>query len=285
MLLKKFLTGVLGRSNSYRIGRALYMHARGDISNNIFDNGELMVQQSVINALEGKYNNESLIIFDCGANVGDWSLPLLFDKRIKNKINIILHAFEPVPATAQMLRARLQDFPSVNFHKLALSSESGDVSINIVGDGAGTNSLHSESGDSEGDIIVNRITASEFCNANSIEKITLFKCDTEGHDMDVIYGALPLLRQGRISVLQFEYNHRWIFSRHYLKDVFEAISGISYRLGKICSGHIELYDRWYPELDRFFEANYLLIKDEALDWFETVECRPNKHSAVLPVKA
>jgi hypothetical protein len=44
----------------------------------------------------------------------------------------------------------------------------------------------------------------------------------------VIKGALPLLREGRIGVLQFEYTIRWIASRSFLKDIFEIIAGLPY---------------------------------------------------------
>ena len=91
--------------------------------------------------------------------------------------------------------------------------------------------------------------------------------------MEVIIGALPLLKHGKIAVLQFEYNHRWIFSRHFLKDVFDAVEGLPYKVGKICPNHIEIYEKWYPENERFFEANYVLLRNDSIAWFDTRLCR------------
>ena len=63
----------------------------------------------------------------------------------------------------------------------------------------------------------------------------------------------------RVSVLQFEYNHCWIYARRCLKDVFDFASDTCYILGKVTPTHVEIYDEWHPELDRFFEGNYLLV--------------------------
>ena len=143
----------------------------------------------------------------------------------------------------------------------------------VVDETAGTNSLHCEGGDSPARAIsIDKITASQFCSLNKIDAIHLLKSDTEGHDMEVIIGALSLLKEGRIAVLQFEYNHRWIFSRHYLKDVFDAIKGLPYHVGKICPDHIEVYDHWYPEHERFFESNYVLLREDAIAWFNIRDC-------------
>jgi hypothetical protein len=45
----------------------------------------------------------------------------------------------------------------------------------------------------------------------------MIKIDAEGHDLAVLRGGQQLLKTHAISVLQFEYNHRWIYSRTYLR--------------------------------------------------------------------
>ena len=80
--------------------------------------------------------------------------------------------------------------------------------------------------------------------------------------------AKRLLQNSQIDVAQFEYNQLWIYSRSYLKDVFDLIDGLPYRLGRVCPGHVELFDSWHFELERFFEGNYVLIREPVLEWFE-----------------
>lgn len=85
--------------------------------------------------------------------------------------------------------------------------------------------------------------------------------------MEVIRGALPLLQQERISVLQFEYNHRWAFSKNFLRDVFVGIEHLPYKVAKLQSDHLLVFENWHPELDKFFEGNYALVHHDAISWF------------------
>jgi hypothetical protein len=83
----------------------------------------------------------------------------------------------------------------------------------------------------------------------------------------VLRGAYELLREERIDVLQFEYNHRWIYSRAFLKDVFALVADLPYEVARITPDALETLPGWHFELERFFEANYLLVRRPALDWF------------------
>jgi len=270
--LKKLILSLIGRRAAYRVGRALYSQARGDIANDMRSNGEMLVQSCVLDAWskEGTQKNR-LVVFDVGANVGDWSaafLVRLSDLRLSESVD--LYAFEPVPSTAETFKHNLGDQnPCLHFEQVALSSENGEANI-YVGQGSGINSLHPNPlRDDEEQVAIVKATATDFCKAHKIQKIQLLKCDTEGHDMEVIHGALPMLADGCISILQFEYNHRWIFSRNFLRDVFIAIEKLPYKLVKLQSDYLLIFNEWHPELEKFFEGNYALIHVDALGWFPT----------------
>jgi hypothetical protein len=156
----------------------------------------------------------------------------------------------------------------LHFEKFALSSENGEGVIYVSAPNAGTNSLHASSQeDDQSRVEINKITAADFCKTHKIQNVHLLKCDAEGHDMEVIRGALPLLVDERISVLQFEYNHRWVYSRSFLRDAFMAIRNLPYKLAMLQPNHVLIFDQWHPELERFFEGNYVLIHSDALGWF------------------
>ncbi len=91
----------------------------------------------------------------------------------------------------------------------------------------------------------------------------MVKIDTEGFDLLVLRGAEESLHDGRIEVVQFEYNWRWLLNHASLHDVFDLISNKPYRLGKLVGETIEFYDQWHFELDRFFENNYVLIRNNS----------------------
>lgn len=246
------------------------MTARNDVPNRIGENGEEWVQSCVMNACREKVNQ--IVVLDIGANVGDWIHSLLgVAERFECVSRLDVRGFEPVQSTYERLCAMLKSdsrATSVKAECLAMSSSQGNARIYVVGDGAGTNSLHQDltAVYTQSQVVVTD-TIDRYCRENNVGMVHLLKSDTEGHDMEVLRGAQEMLRQGRIRVFQFEYNHRWIYSRNYLKDVFDFIGGLPYVIGKVTPGRIEFYADWHPELERFFEGNYLLVHRDVSQWF------------------
>ncbi len=256
----------------WRLGRGLYMRARGEERwGDIARNGEAHLQRSVIdNAPVGG----TLTIMDIGANQGEWTTSFLNGLSVTGRSpdHVKLHAFEPVPATAAMFRDRITRLPGneiVQMHQLAMSDAPGQAEIGVFADGAGTNSLHhtADSRTPQEIVRIELTTLDAFCESQGIEHIHLAKCDTEGHDSKVLHGAQALLRDERIDVLQFEYNHRWVFGRAFLKDVFDLVEGLPYEVARVDEAGLTLFESWHPELDRFFQSNYALVHHRALNWF------------------
>jgi FkbM family methyltransferase len=269
-LLAAYGARLLGRQNLYRLGRWAYMTARNDVPNRIGENGEEWVQFCVLNACRDKVSR--VVVFDIGANIGDWLRSLFGAAEHLDCINRLdVYAFEPVPSTYERLLTMVKNDPratSVKAECLAMSSSKGSAHIFVVGDGAGTNSLHPDSSAVyTQSLVIATNTIDYYSRENNIAMVHLLKSDTEGHDMEVLRGALDMLRQERIHVFQFEYNHRWIYSRYFLKDVFNLIEDLPYTIGKVMPGFIEFYSRWHLELERFFEGNYLLVHRDARQWF------------------
>ena len=257
----------------WRLGRTLYMRARGEERfGEMSHNGETYVQRCVI---ANANPDHPLTILDIGANQGAWTASFLqsLKEARRNLDGTVIHAFEPVAATVKLFRTSLVALPGneiVRIHLLAMSEEPGQAEIGVFADGAGTNSLH-YSGDprnTEKIVRINLASLDAFCEAQQISHIHLAKCDTEGHDYKVLKGAYRLLREERIDVLQFEYNHRWVYGRAFLKDVFELIDGLPYIVVRLNRTRLTQFDVWHPELDRFFQSNYALVHRRALDWFD-----------------
>lgn len=257
----------------WRIGRRLYTSARGEqIAAEIETDGEGYLQDCVVRSAG---SNERLVVLDIGANQGDWTRRLL--KTIpgtrRGKQNIAIELFEPVPATRERLLTMLRqedDNGVCTVHPIAISDKSGSFDMAVMSATGGTNSLHfggSAEAPPGGWVKVETQTLTELFAARGLAKAHLVKCDTEGHDLKVLQGARDLLAARRINVFQFEYNHRWVHSRSFLKDVFDLIAGLPYRLGRVEPTSIELLAEWHPELDRFFQSNYVLIAEDSLSWF------------------
>jgi len=259
---------VLGRRRLWRFGRALYMSARGDLPAEIATNGELGVQARVLDA----YGRVSpLVILDIGANVGGWTQPLLDETHRRGLTDFEIHAFEPVPETFQALSERVKRHPlggRVHLVPDAVSSSTGAAEISVYQELGGGNSIDDDpSAAVLRKLPIKTVTVDAYCSGNNIKTIHLVKSDIEGHDMAALLGAEALFDQQRIMVWQFEYNHRWVFARRFLKDAFDFISRRPYKLAKVLPARVEVYDRWHPELERFFWSNYLLLHETTLKNF------------------
>lgn len=179
---------------------------------------------------------EKPIIFDVGANEGDYSNTIL-----NLYPESTIYAFEPHPNNIQQLKNNLKS-----------GKEQGKVSIieNAVGDqkeqiylydyekndGSAHASLYQEVIE---DIHkarsvahqVDVITIDHFCDANNIETIDLLKIDTEGNELKCLLGAKRLLDEGRIKAIQFEFNEMNIISRSTFKDFWDLLTNFDlYRL-------------------------------------------------------
>src|SRR6266536_681236 len=243
-----------GRSFPYRVGRLLMNEARLDVTNDPLCNGERKVQETVLRYAQP---DEKTIVFDVGANVGDWTCAMI--ERAKDVSDLQVHACEPCSGTYNILLNRISALAGaakvIPLCK-ACSRSPGVGALHVVGTGAGTNSLtYAEQGATVEQVELRSIDA--YCNTSDIDHISLLKIDAEGHDAEVVNGATRMLRQQKIDVLQFEYNQRWIFSCAFLRDVFNVVNPLGYAIGKVTPLGIEFYDKWHWELETFREGNYV----------------------------
>lgn len=256
----------------WRLGRRLYCDARGEVANDIATNGETYVQSCVLSHVG--HQDGPITIFDVGANQGVWTSALLRQLPTEMEERTRVFLFEPIPETFRNLKSNLVEFDKkglIRCFPIAMSNEAGDAEMVVLSRTGGTNSLEYDKAMAHNAlerVSIARNTLSAFCQAEKIDHIHFLKCDTEGHDAKVLQGAADLFRSGCIDVSQFEYNHRWVYARHYLKDVFDLLDGLPYRVARIRPDHIEVFEGWHFELERFFEANYLIVHERALKWFD-----------------
>lgn len=232
----------------------MYTYARGDGPSDPRANGEYWLLDRVLKTSPGPQ-----VLLDVGANRGDWTARSLGLAQASKEVHV--HAFEPSLATRSMLAARFVESVAVTVHPYALSETVGEATFYSNEDGAGTNSLSPSSGLNVE--VVKLITIDQFLQQTGIKTVTMVKIDTEGFDLLVLRGAEKSLHDGRIGIVQFEYNWRWLLNHASLRDVFDLISGKPYRLGKLVGETIEFYEKWHFELDRYFENNYVLVRRDS----------------------
>jgi FkbM family methyltransferase len=246
----------VGRRQVVRAARFVLHHARLDIPNDLSTNGESSLQRWII---ELSPAGREIHVLDVGANVGRWSSAMLVAARQGGRLgDLRLRAFEPSSYTFGRLSEELGGQP-VSLHQVALSERSGSTVLHVMAPGAGINSLHEPSRPLAGATTeeVATTTLDACAEHAALDQITLVKIDTEGHDLAVLRGARKLLAEHRILAAQFEYNHRWIAARSYLRDAFELLVPLGYRLGKLTPRGVEFYPGWDADLETFVEGNYV----------------------------
>jgi FkbM family methyltransferase len=245
-----------GRGRVVRASRFVLRRSCLDVPNDLRTNGEASLQQwTLLLSPPGR----PVVVVDVGANVGQWSGAMLAAARQAGRLDELnLHAFEPSAYTFARLSEEL-DGQRVSLHQAAVSDRPGPSTLHVIAPGAGTNSLHLQHAAPAGISTeeVATTTLDGHAEDAGLDHIRLVKIDAEGHDLAVLRGARGLLARQRISIAQFEYNHRWIYSRSFLRDAFVFLEPFGYRLGKLTPRGVEFYPGWDTELETFVEGNYV----------------------------
>lgn len=260
---------LVGRRNMVRAARFVLHRARLDIPNDLRSNGESSLQRWI---LELSPTDREIHVLDVGANVGRWSSAMLFAAQRAGRLDDLrLHIFEPSSYTFALLSEALDGQP-VSLHCAALSNQCGSADLYVIAPGAGTNSLHMAAGPGSSGRIENvaTITMDSYIDRAGVDHVTLVKIDAEGHDLAVLRGARGLFAEKRISVAQFEYNHRWVYAHAFLRDAFELLEPLGYRLGKLTPRGVEFYPGWDFELEKFVEGNYIACVSEVADQLPSI---------------
>jgi FkbM family methyltransferase len=255
---------VLGRKYLFRITEALSFAIRLEHETDASRDGEWDVQRAVAEAVPA---SEELIVFDVGANVGAWTTAMV---RFRSGRPLRVHAFEPAPRVAAILRERVAGFgASVTVVEAAAGQTDGSTRLFFRPDNTLISSVvdFGEAASHPVEVATTRLDT--YVQARGIARIHLLKIDAEGYDLEVLRSALPLLRERRIDVVQFEYAQWWIFSRNFLREAFELLEPLGYRLGKVTPDGIERYQRWQPVMETFHGANFVACLDGDFHHFRT----------------
>jgi FkbM family methyltransferase len=245
----------VGRRTVVRAARYVLSRARLDYPNGPSTNGEPALQGWILRFSPA---GEQVHVADVGANVGRWSESMLAAaSRAGRGKDLRLHAFEPDSWAFAQLAGALADVPA-SLNRTALSDRQGTSLFHVVAPAAGRNSVYPVPGASQAaQEMVVTTTLDSYAEQSGITRFALVKVDAEGHDLAVLRGARTLLAEHRIGVAQFEYNHRWVLARCFLRDAFEFLQAFGYRVGKLTPRGAEFYPGWDADLETFVEGNYL----------------------------
>jgi FkbM family methyltransferase len=138
--------------------------------------------------------------------------------------------FEPQPELAAYLR-RMKDALRLNqltVENAGVSSGSGELTLHVPGSGPSPGStLEPNLLRNDGQAYrVKVVCLDDYFQTRPAGKLSLVKCDVEGHELEVFRGGEKLLKQHR-PVLLFECEERH-HPRHTNRDVFAFLVGLGY---------------------------------------------------------
>ncbi|MGB0887728.1 MAG: FkbM family methyltransferase [Vicingaceae bacterium] len=188
--------------------------------------------QKIIDLIQ-KMAPKNAVIFDVGANIGYYAIPLAH--HLKHK-NVSVHAFEPVSTNFNSLtkgieRNNLQNFITVN--KIALGNSNGEIEILVTEGGNSSNAVISFN-DSEFNAglkkeMVPMTTVDNYIIEKSLTRCDIIKIDIEGAEIFFIQGGMQLIKKFS-PVIYGEFNAFFIEKFGFtILDVWKLLEPLGYK--------------------------------------------------------
>lgn len=208
-------------------------------------------------ALEKISINSPKVVFDVGANVGDWS-------KLASKYfpNASIHAFELSESTRSALKKNLQEENYI-VADAALGSKSGQLEYKDYGDLSTVNSIvNTEFHDKNIPFkkrVANILTGDDYMERMGLSHIDFLKIDVEGAELEVLRGFSDAIRQGKIKVIQFEYGYANGDANSLMKDFYAYLTPAGYEIGKIWTAGVRFSPFSYSANNFDSGPNYLAV--------------------------
>lgn len=253
-ILKYIINGIPKSDYVNKLANYYVDHFNNDNNMDFNTNGEARLLDSAL-----RLSCMNPVIFDVGANIGDWSR-----RSLCIAPQAELHLFEPSAVTYNALDA--QDWPShVRINNFGLGEKNEALTLNIFGEKSGLNSLYARRGIGDNHVVgtekIKIRTLDGYCEEFGIKKIDFMKVDVEGHELSVFKGACSMLRAGNISIIQFEYGGCSLDSRVHLADIWDFLSNYGYRLAKVYPNRLQYYHEYNQKLESFKYSNWVATYD------------------------
>ena len=191
-----------------------------------WDSG-LANEVKVIARVIRNFDLEDTTTIDAGANVGLWSLAIS-DNFPKMQIS----AFEPSLLTFKELQEKVKSMENIQVHNFGLGSKNSESLLysdeNLSGMASLTKrKLEYRGIDFENSEKVQIRTLDSWIKETGC-KATILKIDVEGHELDVLKGAINSISQ--FKIIQFEFGGTDIDTRVFFRDFWDYFLGTNFSI-------------------------------------------------------
>ncbi|MBD2627872.1 FkbM family methyltransferase [Trichormus variabilis] len=227
---------LISQNTSVRNGYSIFK--KKDSVDNYFSVYEQSEQRLVTRIVK-----PGMLVFDIGANIGDYSI--LLSKLVDYSGTV--YSFEPASTTFTRLQERLiaQNINNVYAFKKAFYSDDTQIEFNefpedfSVWNSIGKPQMLDPQGTGQyvpiiNTEIVDAIKLDSFCLENRIDHIDYLKIDVEGAESDVLEGARELLKNKSIKYIQFEISQKMLEGLNRIaKSTFDILIENGYECHRI----------------------------------------------------
>lgn len=228
------------------------------------DGGEDPAIKNVVS----KYMPSNPILFDVGANFGNYS------KMLKKYLpESTIFAFEPNMKAFEVLKNNLSNIENIKIENVGLGSQKkdnefmytySDVRYSAVGTLQKDSLKQHMVNDKIEKINIKIDTIDNYCHENKINKIDFIKIDTEGYELEILKGALSMIKNDKMNIIQFEFNEMNIYGRVFLKDFYEILN--NYNFYRLTSKSIIPLGE-YQTINEIFKIQNILAIKKNIDKF------------------
>ncbi len=227
-------------------------------SGTLNESGELWVIRNLFKQLP---RNVQPVIFDVGANVGDYASEVLLQRPDSQ-----LYCFEPSRKTFELLSERLAQQPNVRLFNFGFGEKEERITLYSDAEASGLASVYSRrldhlnvKMDRTEEVLLK--TLDEFCCSQNISHVNLVKIDVEGHELKVLEGARELINSQSINLIQFEFGGTDIDSKTFIQDFFYLLDQ-SYRICRIVRDGVVPLGPYQERFEIFLYSNFLAVSEK-----------------------
>jgi FkbM family methyltransferase len=265
-IISKFLTPRLGKQKYQFFFEALYKMSLAGMNigggAHVADSGELNALHYIRRRLEATSGPTDLVLFDVGANIGDYTL--LLKEVFGAKASV--HSFEPSKKTYSTLVANLANQPNCHQHNFGLGDKDDRTILYTDHDESGLASVYKRKLDhynidmnKSEEVVLKPLDS--FCAAHGISHINFLKIDVEGHEKNVLQGAKQMMHAGKIDFIQFEFGGTSIDARTYFQDYYYLLND-RYEIHRIVKDGVFRITGYSESYELFQPTNFLAIRKD-----------------------
>ena len=202
--------------------------------------------------------SENPVVFDVGANVGDWSAHYR-TRMPKGR----LFMFEPQPTCQNAILAK--GIPNAELIKAAVGRQRSRLALFSSSTTDGSASLHKREDSVFQDRVytqqeVDVISLDDFISERGVAFVDFIKFDIEGHEFEALAGLNKSLAAGKINAFSFEFGGGNLNSRTCFRDFWNLLSPNFNLLIITPSGKLDEITEYYEDMEYYRGVSNFVAK-------------------------